>query len=289
MISRFYIKNKRVQVFLLFLLSLFFVSVAINAQENSMTEEVEFSTPDRLRHVVESEPDDLNQRRVRLLEHYDEISGDLSEIIDAENWTALERFATWIIGERGDPSMCQHLVAQWDRLDEDPVSQMSAASAIARCGGGFEHLRTMLAAEIEPVFRVKAAFLLGLHQDQERIAEITAMLSDPVFDEYQLFITLALGMLGDSSVAAELRPMLSRRELRDYAAIALARNGDTSVSFDLGFALANEDPIVRYFAMIALVELHPSSGRRALEAVLEDPQPRIRNYATRAHRLWDRR
>ncbi len=214
----------------------------------------------------------------------DEVAA-LAIIASDEDTPQSADLAIWMLGEIRGTEACDALSALAPL--EAPPRQMIRASALARCGD-LSALRQMLAAS-QPLIRLKAAILLGMHGDVGALPLVRAMGESSDFAGMEALVAIARGLLGDEEAREALIPLLRIREMRDHAAIALIRLGHTSAVWDLSFACASDEAFMREVALATLVAARPPGGRNFLLQRIDDPDPRIAAWVERELRMWNHR
>lgn len=211
------------------------------------------------------------------------MSGDLAALaVDPGADASARALAFWFVGESADETACE-LLALPAGVDQ-PGLLFAASLGMARCGD-LQPLRDLL-RHADPVLRLKAAVTLGLLLDTTVLADIVALAEDPALEGYRVFIDVARGLLGDATTESVLRALLTERTFRDHAAIALARMGDTSVAFELGFAYRSPDPMIREAAVQAAARSRTGNAETLLDAALTDPSARLADWVGRALRWY---
>ncbi len=210
----------------------------------------------------------------------------LIEVVQDEQ-IAGERRATaaWALGEIADVAGCEALAAT--PPGGAAGLEVAVEMARARCGD-LDPLRARLEDDV-PVLVAKAALTLALLDDTASYPRIAQLSDADAMAPYRLFITLALGLLGDEAARPTLEELLREQATRPLAAIALARLGDDSMIFELQFAYGSDDPIIRDAAVRAVVALRPPGAEDLLATASGDPLPRIADYAARELRLYPHR
>lgn len=238
--------------------------------------------------ILEMEGDERLDAQQRFMATYRDQSGEFLGLFRNATTIDEQKFYVWALGETGSDSACDDVRTIATGLDseDDPTLLMSVANASARCGE-FRPLRSVL-GNGAAVLRAKSAIQLGLHGDTGSIEAIRELANDEEFARYSVFFNLALGMLGDDSQTELMREMLRQVDARVYAAIALGRLGDSSVAVDLQMALRDREPSIRLYAIGALVELRVRGTDSSIRPLLNDPDPRVRQKAEWAMRRINR-
>lgn len=238
--------------------------------------------------ILEMEGDERLDAQQRFMATYRDQSGEFLDLfLNAETIDA-QKFYVWALGETGEDTACEGVRTIATGLDseDDPSLLMAVANASARCGE-FRPLRSVM-ANGAAVLRAKSAIQLGLHGDTGSIDAIRELANDEEFSRYSVFFNLALGMLGDETQTDLMKEMLRQVDARVYAAIALGRLGDSSVAVDLQMALRDREPAIRLYAIGALVELRVRGTDSNIRPLLNDPDPRVRQKAEWAMRRINR-
>jgi hypothetical protein len=211
------------------------------------------------------------------------LSDDLAALaVDPSAEATTRALAFWFVGESADETACELLALPAET--DQPGLLFAASLGLARCGDG-QPLRDLL-RHADAVLRLKAAVTLGLLMDSAALADIVALGEDPALEGYRVFIDVARGLLGDGVTEPVLRALLTERTFRDHAAIALARMGDSSVAFELGFAYRSPDPMIREAAVQAAARTRTGNAETLLDAALTDPSARLADWAGRALRWY---
>lgn len=236
-----------------------------------------------VREVLLAPPEEQPAEQNRLLPVAQPLAVELASLaMDPAAEATARQLAFWFVGETGSASACDGLELP-DGTD-NPGLLFAASLGIGRCGN-LQPLRDLL-RHADPVLRLKAAVTLGLLLDRAALSDVGALTDDPDLSGYRVFLDVARGLLGELDTQPVLRALLVERTFRDHAAIALARMGDTSVAFELGFAYRSVDPMIREAAVQAAARHRTANAEALLEAAQQDPSARLAVWAERALRWY---
>lgn len=180
---------------------------------------------------------------------------------DNEADVSTRSIALWALGERGGERACASLEAAQTMPGGD-LYNLALATARGRCGS-LADLGQILSNGSE-FTQPRAAVVLGMleaRQMRTAIQNAEQRNEDRNYDDYYI---LARGLLGDPSTVEDLTAMLNNRDLHLHAAIALARQSQEYIVFDLLAATLSPEALVRW---AAAKELIPLAGE--LHAVCE--------------------
>jgi len=199
----------------------------------------------------------------------------------------LRASVVWVLGEVGDKGAVGKLSGVWAGAGEAPGTfRMQVAIALGALGHRQE-LRSFLAEGVDLILVAKAATGLADLGDTESIPAMVPFLTH---EDIGVFIAMALGRLGDARGHDQLKEAVREPLLRDHAAIALGLSGDTTVLYQVRFALDNPDPFVRRDAVVVLGRLKDFESLSRVEALADhDPDKRVRDVAVVAVRRIERR
>ncbi len=188
--------------------------------------------------------------------------------------------------------------------DQDALAQATAESragkfsdtqALAKIGD--ERAVRALIAELDTMPDARGPIILALGQSRNRIAvpALVKLLGDQK-DETQAKAAEALGLIGDSSVADKLRPLLDTAHppfVRFAAARALGQLGDASGTAFIRNAMDSTtgQPGMSYYrvqAAAALAAIGPDTGwLDTARSLLSDPDPNVRAEAAQIVAPYD--
>jgi len=168
--------------------------------------------------------------------------------------------------------------------DADPDVRRYCARALGRLGNpsALKPLFRLLSDD-NWLVRAEAATALGKIGDSRAVGWLVQLLPDP--DGYVRYsVTAALYDLAtESSRPLLLRALESAGAANQFGiAIALARLHDPAAVEPLSDAVLNKDVEVRRLATRALGECGQAAGTNALEILLRDPDPSVRDQAEAA-------
>lgn len=206
--------------------------------------------------------------------------------------------AAWLLAESGDADDCDTLAATAlpapaSTSDADPdgapvdrTFELALAAARGRCGDPVALLAML--DDADPLVQLKAATTLGILDVRGAADPAFALLDDPDLAEHQAFVVVALAMMQEPAALELMPPLLRSRAARPFAAIALGRSGEASVTFDLRFLTEQSDPILRHVAAQVLVAMAAPGTDDILRRLSDDPSPRVAAWAAREARRWGR-
>lgn len=155
--------------------------------------------------------------------------------------------------------------------------------------GSYGPLIAMVEAGDE-VLGAKAAIQLGLHRAVEGREALGAAWDDPRYERLRVFFAIALGLVGDDRGAELLRSAIRSRELANHCAIALGVLGEAArYPFEVEFALADPDPLVRRIALAVAIDAEHPRLDAMLEAALVDSDRLVVESARAAVEARERR
>lgn len=215
-----------------------------------------------------------------LLAMLERLHDAVDETVRNPNADASQRvIALWALGERGSERACTH-VRDAQAIPDDSLYMLAYATARGRCGD-VDALSRVLSGGNDYT-RPRAAVTLGMLGAKQTRSAISQAARDNQDENYASYYILAQGLLGDASVAEELKTLLNDRELHLHAAIALARLQEEYIVFDLLAATRSPESLVRW---AAVKELLPITDRLAaicdrLEHVASDDDAQIAALST---------
>jgi HEAT repeat protein len=248
----------------------------VSAQDDGSGDSPAHAIAARLVELCALEPESRAAQQQTLLTAEPLALEALNVALGATTVPMARRLAAWALGEANDATACGYLAAATDDLSDGGYT-VALATALARCGEP-ESLRALLGATFPAAMRLRAAITLALVEDAGGRDAVFALYDEFAASEEIAYVALAMGLYGEPSTDAALELMLRQPEWRILAAIALGRQGSGAVLFDLRFALASEDPIVREAALRVLVEREWATDEQ-IAALRSDVSPRVAAYA----------
>ena len=187
-----------------------------------------------------------------------------------------------VLASLGDEQAIKSLIAE---LNNPAGNKRVVLAALARSRSPLAVKPvTAVLADPDPFLRGAAAEALAKLGATETVDSIKPLLNDPVFSVH-LSAAASLLALKDTSGMAWLRGL----ETSEHAGVRLAAAKATRTDPHAGWlplvrALANDtDPVIRWQAAELLAPHDPEGAKAALEPLLEDANPAIREAASRSY------
>src|ERR1043166_4745896 len=193
---------------------------------------------------------------------------------ETELETFIEAFASL-----GDPQaipVLQAIMADHPKLAKD------AADTLVLLGHrSVKRELTALLEAPEREKRVAAAMALANLGDKSVLTNLMQAMATEAGSENSQHLVEALGIIGDATTVPPLVTALKdpQEEVRTQAAWALGNISDPSAAGPLIQSLADTNFYVRFAASFALIGMTNSAISSALEALFNDPEPRVRTAA----------
>ena len=208
-------------------------------------------------------------------------------LLDDKRPWSVRTGAAWVLGELRSEVAIEPLHKAWGLKGAPATFRVQVAIALSTLGER-EPLRSFLIPpQSDKIVVAKAAIAAANLRDKDAVEALRSWEAD---EDIGAFVVLALGRLGASVDQAALRELMTEPIFRDQAAVALARLGDRTVMLNLRFALANPDAFLRFEAVTLIRRFRDKGALKELRQMAkDDPDPRVRQAASRAVRDLDRR